>query len=185
MRKIILILAIIAALQAVHITFKEIKNSDTGRFENSANSFKNFESASLSDLNGSDISSSYFDSKKAKLCIKNTYAHLSPYINQRVINKSTGKYLSGYNYNTFAIADGLGNLNEKSFALYGYKNIHGISECKDNAEIFLINNEIQCVALKKTHYFLGVYYFTYENSDGGIVTVGVDSEFCEIKFLNQ
>ena len=78
------------------LPFKEIKNSDTGRFENSANSFKNFESASLSDLNGSDISSSYFDSKKAKLCIKNTYAHLSPYINQGVINKSTGKYLSGY-----------------------------------------------------------------------------------------
>lgn len=186
MKKIILLLSLIISITLLYLVFEEIKKIPCDEFEHYSDSFKSFELTSHSDIILSkNTTASYYDGKNAKKCIKDVYGHLYPFINKKTVEKQSEKFLLGYNDNTFALSDGIGNLKEKSFALYGYRNKFSIEKCKENAEVFLDENKISYYSLKESRHFWGIHYFIYENSDGGIVTVGVDTEFCEIKYLNQ
>ena len=186
MRKIVLLITLITSLILSCIVFNEVKKIPCNEFEYYADSFKSFEFTPLSDTSLLQKNTVlYYDGKNAKKCIKDVYGHIYPFINKKTVEKRSGKFLLGYNDNTFALCDGIGNLKEKSFALYGYRNKFSIEKCKENAEMFLDENKISYCSLKKSRYFCGIHYFIYENSDGEIITVGVDTEFCEIKYLNQ
>lgn len=186
MRKLIIILSLTVIIQISYIVFTEIKNDDLGEFENKANVFTGFEDMDVSGMFSSkNRAYVYFDSKKAKEHLKKLYAHLSPYINQTVIEGANGKYLLGYNYNTYAVIDGLGDLRSRSSALYGYKNIYSMDVCRQKAEEFLTENNIMRYTLNKHYDFCGVYYFKYKYPDGKFITVGIDKEYCEVKFLDQ
>ncbi len=185
MRKLFIILCLTVLLSS-YILFKKINYTAAGEFEHSALSLQNCEFISLpNNTAAKDTAVSYYDGKKAKKCIKDTYRHIYPFVNQKTVEKSGEIYLLGYNDNTFAISDGLGKLKEKSFALYGYCDNLTIGACKEKAESFLSENNIKYNNLKKTYHFMGIYYFSYENPDGEFITIGVDTEFCEIKYLNQ
>ena len=53
------------------------------------------------------------------------------------------------------------------------------------AEEFLTENNIMRYTLNKHYDFCGVYYFKYKYPDGKFITVGIDKEYCEVKFLDQ
>lgn len=185
MRKTVIFLCLILTVLGLFILFNLISNTPIGEFEMIARSFDKSENTQFFKASIQANYVPYYDTTKAKQCIKNEYGRLYPFVNRKTVEKQSEKYLLGYNDNTFALSDGLGNLKEKSFALYGYKKIFDIEKCKESAERFLYENGIQYSTLKKSRLFMGVYYFQYENSDGEIITVGVDTEFCEIKYLNQ
>lgn len=186
MKKMIIILTLTVVFQVSYIIFMEVKSADIGKFENAARTFEKFENMNVSDMFLNEGKTYvYFDSKKVKQCIKDVYGHLTPYINQMIIENQNMKYLLGYNDNTYAVTDGLGNLKLKSSSLYGYKNVYSFAECKKRAEEFLTEKNITQYVLQKSYDFCGIYYFKYGNPDGRVTTVGIDKEYCEIKYLNQ